>query len=40
MLPNGYKNENKAICSEKLKNAIEENNLIGFRFEELGLFFE
>ncbi|MCU0351652.1 MAG: hypothetical protein MUF43_12640, partial [Flavobacterium sp.] len=25
--PNGYKNDNKAICSERLKKAIEENNL-------------
>ena len=40
ILPNGYKNENKAICSENLKNAIISSQLTGLRFEELDLFFE
>lgn len=40
ILPNGYKNENKAICSERLKNGIEVNQLKGFKFEELNLKFD
>lgn len=40
ILPNGYKNDNKAICSENLKNAIINSQLTGLRFEELDLFFE
>lgn len=35
---NGY--NDTLICSERLKNAIEENELTGFRFDELNIVFE
>lgn len=35
---NGY--NDTLICSERLKNAIEDNQLTGFRFDELNIIFD